>query len=413
MKGAVILCIALFLAFVSASPLTLGKNEDAKPVSVVDVPAGVPFEDSETKEAKQSAVVEPKPEEVDLKKDVEKVEDVKEDKDKVVNSEEEGNAGIFGVRFPQIVIIRRPMWQDSFAGFQSPFFSGFNRRPMFPAQRPFEMDSTEEKVNREPLGQDSQVEEQKLNETVVANNVIQRMHQQINNLFANLFNPDAFFMPRPTFPRPVFSRPSFFNPAPVDSIESEDKVDFDKLPANYSNSTSETKIIDGRLVTVNKTVHKISGNNSNGFFHFSVIKVLPNVPEEAGSQDAESVPISTDPKPLVIGEGAPEASGTKPVAEQDPKMNEVDEADQEKLSEVELKNTYEVQNGDDDLATVQPGEVQIVPIKPEKLIHAVHASNGKVSDLSSDIRVNNLMDDIQQSRLRALYDPNEVEVFDV
>lgn len=105
------------------------------------------------------------------------------------------------------------------------------------------------------------------------------MHQQFNNVFANLFNPQGFAMPqRPIFPQfppqPFFARPSIFSPLPDDSSE-EDALNFDKLPANYKNSTSETKVIDGQLVTVNKTVHKISGNNSNGFFHFSVSIVIP------------------------------------------------------------------------------------------------------------------------------------------
>jgi len=146
-------------------------------------------------------------------------------------------------------------------------------------------------------------------------------------------------MQRPAFPqqftphRPFFSRPSFFAPVPEESSSEEDRVDFDKLPANYSNSTSETKLIDGQLVTVNKTVHKISGNNSNGFFHFSVINVRPNAQVASPDADkveiikpvepsAESVPqsVATEEKPVVIGVGATEG-------EMDPAMNEVDRAD--------------------------------------------------------------------------------------
>lgn len=94
------------------------------------------------------------------------------------------------------------------------------------------------------------------------------MRQQMDSLFSSLFAPNPGYYPnRQFFPRP------FFPPVPVDSDEDE-SLDFGKLPDNYNNSTSETKVVDGQVIQVNKTVHKISGNNSNGFFHFSVRNIF-------------------------------------------------------------------------------------------------------------------------------------------
>jgi len=233
-----------------------------------------------------------------------------------------------------LIIRRPPMFQDPFAGFQSPFFGGFNRRPIF-APPPFvdSAEQTEKVKERETVGSESKVDGQKANETVFVNNAVQRMHQQFSNLFANLFNPEAFAMPqRPAFPqfppRPFFSRPSIFSPLPEESSE-EDTLNFDKLPANYKNSTSETKLIDGQLVTVNKTVHKISGNNSNGFFHFSVINVRPSPPKVPEVEAVKPIaPESSESVPQTVV-ATPEIK-TEPVAtvaEMDPAMNEVDRAD--------------------------------------------------------------------------------------
>lgn len=95
--------------------------------------------------------------------------------------------------------------------------------------------------------------------------IMHGVRQQMDSLFSTLFAPNQGFFPnRQFFPRP------FFPSGPVDSSSSEDEIDFDKLPNNYKNSTSETKVVDGQVVEVNRTVHKISGNNSNGFFQFSV-----------------------------------------------------------------------------------------------------------------------------------------------
>lgn len=76
---------------------------------------------------------------------------------------------------------------------------------------------------------------------------------------------------------------------------------------------------------------------------------------------------------------------------------------------MELKSTYETKDGD---LPTEEELVEIVPMKSEKLIQASKGKNGV--DLSSDIRVNNLMEaSSQQARVRALFDPEEVEIFEV
>ena len=99
--------------------------------------------------------------------------------------------------------------------------------------------------------------------------MMKRMQEQMSSLWGSVLNPN--------YNRPLFQqRPTF----PVDSSlagsESSEKdvLDLDNLPANYSNSTSETKIVDGQLITVNKTVHRISSNDSSGFFHVQVSTVF-------------------------------------------------------------------------------------------------------------------------------------------
>jgi len=47
------------------------------------------------------------------------------------------------------------------------------------------------------------------------------------------------------------------------------------LPDDYSNTTSTTKVVNGNEVTVNETIQKIGGNDSNSFFHFKVISIRP------------------------------------------------------------------------------------------------------------------------------------------
>lgn len=56
-----------------------------------------------------------------------------------------------------------------------------------------------------------------------------------------------------------------------------------------------------------------------------------------------------------------------------------------------------------------------VPLKSMPLIEATKGSNGKSKplDLSSDLRVNNLMANDETGRLRSLVDPEEIEVIEV
>jgi len=80
---------------------------------------------------------------------------------------------------------------------------------------------------------------------------------------------------------------------------------------------------------------------------------------------------------------------------------------------VEINNKYEVENDENTFKPGQPQplvqeeEVRIVPIKAAKLIQV------RNPDLASDIRINNLMANSEQGRLRALVVPDEVEIFDV
>ncbi|ODM87985.1 Icarapin-like [Orchesella cincta] len=128
--------------------------------------------------------------------------------------------------------------------------------------------------------------------------VMHNMRQQMDSLFSSLFAPNpGFFNPnRQFFPRP------FFPSVPADSSGEDTKefLDFGKLPPNYKNSTSETKVVDGKVIEVNKTVHKISGDNSNGFFQFSVIKIRPSEDTPAAEEDKQQ------PEATVIEEKKPD-----------------------------------------------------------------------------------------------------------
>jgi len=80
-----------------------------------------------------------------------------------------------------------------------------------------------------------------------------------------------------------------------------------------------------------------------------------------------------------------------------------------------METKYDVGSGDSNQEQTIQEEVKIVPFMPAKLIKAPNGlSTKKASDLSSDIRVNNMMaENMGNGKLRSLYDPDEVEVFDV
>lgn len=109
---------------------------------------------------------------------------------------------------------------------------------------------------------------------MLLSDMMTRLQQQMSSLWGTLLNPNNR---RPSHPfRPLI--PSSFNPFDSsaedtnnNNTSSEEVFNLDKLPANYTNSTSETKVIDGNVVQVNRTIQKISsGNNTHGFFQFQV-----------------------------------------------------------------------------------------------------------------------------------------------
>jgi len=93
--------------------------------------------------------------------------------------------------------------------------------------------------------------------------MLKRMQQQMSSLWGSFLTPSYQRPFRPVFPS--------FESSEIDSSNETSVLDIDTLPANYSNSTSETKVVNGHVVEVNKTIHKISsGNNNSGFFSFQV-----------------------------------------------------------------------------------------------------------------------------------------------
>lgn len=94
---------------------------------------------------------------------------------------------------------------------------------------------------------------------------MKRMQQQMSSLWGSFASPS--FHRRPL--RPIF--PFLESEEEKNNNNDTTVINIDNLPANYSNSTSETKVVDGHVVQVNKTIHKISsGDNNSGFFHFEV-----------------------------------------------------------------------------------------------------------------------------------------------
>ncbi|ODM91163.1 Icarapin-like [Orchesella cincta] len=248
------------------------------------------------------------------------------------------------------------------------------------------------------------------------------MRQQMDSLFSSLFAPNpGFFNPnRQFFPRP------FFPSVPADSSGEDTKefLDFGKLPPNYKNSTSETKVVDGKVIEVNKTVHKISGDNSNGFFQFSVIKIRPSEDTPAAEEDKQQ------PEATVIEEKkpdeAPEAEVTTIKAQQESEMNNpsLNEVDQdEKMSNTKYETDpglLEEEPSKDapvSLPLTQEVIYDFVPLQLQSmpLIQASKGDDGKNKphDLSTDLRINNLMANNENGRLRTLVDPDEIEIIEV
>jgi len=307
------------------------ENETARKPVVIDIPAGPPPEEPSTK-------TEQKPE----------VSVTKQDGDKPVDSDVEtiptdSSSDEVGDFKPTFVIIRtRPFFSSSFG--QSPFFSSpfgsggglfgnspfsFNN-PMRPANRDRDpassssSDSSESVVPFEgPFSRPSYFN---------VDDLMTRLQQQMSSLWGTLLNPNN--RPRPVSPFRPFAQP--FNPFDSSAEESknntssEEIFNIGKLPANYTNSTSETKVIDGNVVQVNRTIHKISsGNNTRGFFQFQVINVKPQATTttEKVGEAADVLPAagedSEKEKPEIISSTPSKPAPAAPEA--DPTLNEVDE----------------------------------------------------------------------------------------
>lgn len=345
MRFQIILAVG-FIALASASPLV---DKKQSPLRIVDIPADLFAEAAENveevqkpEEADTAAAAPVIPEEkvspTEVVKEEKKEEEAvpaldlsnKNDKNDANETEEIDRPAIFGFRLPTIVILRRPaIFDDPFSFF--PFgISSFNRRPAFgPPPSMSVPDNRDDEIR--PTNADASPSEQRpisiggSGSGAGISDVMHNMRQQMDSLFSSLFAPNpGFFNPnRQFFPRPFF-------PSSIPSDSSEDTKEFtdlEKFPANYKNSTSETKVVDGQVIQVNKTVHKISGDNSNGFFQFSVIKIRP-------SEETPAAEDNQKPEATVIEEKKPETADAAEVttikAQQEsemnnPSLNEVDQ----------------------------------------------------------------------------------------
>jgi len=287
-----IICLSLLFALAVASPL----ERQTEGGLVVDVPAGA-FE-PDSAEVTRDVPVGASVEQVDVsEKDTEK-------EPGRVPLNRDPDSDFFGFRFPtfpSLFVYRRPVIRDPFSslsGFQQP-----QPQPYAPGQ--FDAFSHMETM-------------------------MQRMQQQMSALWGALLNPGYTVRPRP----PVIAEEPVL-PGDTAAVDETDKsvIKIGDLPANYSNSTSETKVIDGQVVEVNKTIHKVTSNDSSGFFHFQVIKIRPkepvtdmptgSVPTEVAHESAGSAP--TEAKPESSAAPAFETNEqTTARTPEDPSMNEVD-----------------------------------------------------------------------------------------
>ncbi|CAL8110126.1 unnamed protein product [Orchesella dallaii] len=440
MRFQIILAVG-FIALASASPLVDKKQSQLR---VVDIPADLFAEAAENVEVQKPEEVEADtaaaaapvvPEEKVSPTEVVKEEKKEEEVDSTLDlsdkkndaneTEEIDRPAIFGFRLPTIVILRRPaVFDDPFSFF--PFgISSFNRRPAFgPPPSLAGPNNRDDEVR--PTNADASPSEQRpisiggSGSGAGISHVMHNMRQQMDSLFSSLFAPNpGFFNPnRQFFPRPFF--PSI---ATDSSEDSKEFLDVEKFPDNYKNSTSETKVVDGQVIQVNKTVHKISGNNSNGFFQFSVIKIRPS----------EDTPVAEDnqkPEATVLEEKKPEtaeAEVTTIKAQQESEMNNpsLNEVDQDE--KLDMGNTkYETDPGlleepssgaPISLPLTQEIIYDFVPLQLQSmpLIQSTNGDEGKdrPHDLSSDLRVNNLMANNENGRLRSLVDPDEIEIIEV
>jgi len=176
--------------------------------------------------------------------------------------------------------------------------------------------------------------------------MMQRVQHQLNNFmgFAHSHLQPAPAAPRPhnSFPRPIF--PSFFDihrGSAENETESGEVINLDKLPANYSNSTSEIKEIDGQQVQVNKTIKRISNGNGSSFFQVSVINYRPRGTTgkpAVAEAEVEATPAVASSEIVTQQPEIPPTQATEEAMKpEDPKMNEIDqlEGQQQRVSGID------------------------------------------------------------------------------
>jgi hypothetical protein len=328
--------LALLVAVVNAIPMARDRP------FVVDIPAGVFEADADDTQKSDVPKIEELPvapkdvielpkEDVIIPKETEANDDVipppkVQESDASVEEVGVPNrdpvSNIFGFRFPTVFVIRRPIIRD-------PFIQSF---PSFSQFSPFG-GFDEPPQQRRPQVQVQPSSPNRYNMMNHMEDVMKRLQQQMSSLWGNLNNPSYVRPFRPVFPSIDSSE---------ENTEEKSVLNIGNLPANYSNSTSETKVIDGQVVQVNKTIHKISsGNNTSGFFHFQVINVRPSVPPKKPSVEMQPPSVdATEPDPVVEKvtekvEVIPTTEKSEPLKPQeDPSLNEVFE-DEKKVSGID------------------------------------------------------------------------------
>lgn len=257
------------------------KNEKQTPfISIVDIPA----EESPSKTLVEDPV------QTELKN----TEETKVPVEPSANSGsvEDKETEVIKPETPTILIIRRPLFPFLSNPFNNerPLFS-FPRRPIFSSLG----DSSEE----DKMTDDT---ENKKDDDDFYDSLFKDIHSHMTSLFNSVRRRPVFsnkdndsessangsteiiqrpqrpnFM-RPIFPSfnfpafPSFSRPSFNFP---DLFKGANETDL------KNSTTSETKIVDGHVVTVNKTTNAFrdKDNKTNGWFQFQVINVRPTTEE--------------------------------------------------------------------------------------------------------------------------------------
>jgi hypothetical protein len=303
--------ILIPLAVLSACAFATPLERAGQQQMVVDVPAGAFEQDSGEVQVPVQVTHDSSEEKVEAvpatAADTRDVETIEREDPRIPTRDSDDD--FFNLRIPQLFFYRRPVIRDPFSTFSG--FQPQQPQPYQPQQNQFNVFSNHMEA------------------------MMKRMQEQMSSLWGALLNPNYALRP------PTFNLRPFAPPAINETDEKPTVIDFDNLPANYSNSTSETKVIDGQVVQVNKTIHKIASNDSSGFFSFQVIKIRPQAtdtpsassePTEIAHEDTGSAP--TDVKEdKVQTSKAPEIIATSEKSE-DPSVNEIDEEHQQQQTEV-------------------------------------------------------------------------------